>query len=68
MKPKEKAVDQYIREKHTQEECIAYIQGWEDAGREGYNTSEGIIIKALYWVYIGGIITGSILTLIWKLI
>jgi len=30
MKKLEKAVDKYIRDKHTQEECSAYIEGLED--------------------------------------
>lgn len=29
MTKKEKAVDNYIREKHTQEECIGFIDGYE---------------------------------------
>ena len=29
MTPKVKAVDNYIREKHTQEECVGFIDGYE---------------------------------------
>ena len=28
MTPKEKAVDNYIREKHNQDECIGFIDGY----------------------------------------
>jgi hypothetical protein len=68
MTPKQKAVDQYIRDKHTQEECSAYIEGWEDAYMEGFNASEEKAIKAIYWVLAMGIVTGIILTLIFTLI
>lgn len=68
MTTKEKLLSQYIRDKHTQEECIAYIQGWGDAYMEGYKASEEKSVKALYWVFIIGIITGIILTLIFTLI
>jgi hypothetical protein len=68
MTTKEKLLDQYIRDKHTQEECIAYIQGWEDAYTEGYKASEEKSVKALYWVFTMGIVTGIILTLVFTLI
>jgi len=57
MTKKEKAVDQYIRDKHSTDECYAYIQGWEDA--HDYQ------INKLYWVLALGIILGiSIMELI----
>jgi hypothetical protein len=68
MTPKQKAVDQYIRDKHTQDECLAYIQGWEDAYMEGYNVSEEKAVKALYIILALGIFSGVILTLIFTLI
>jgi tetrahydromethanopterin S-methyltransferase subunit B len=47
----EKAVDQYIRDKHSTDECYAYIKGLED----------GIDFKAsqMYWVLAIGIILGA---------
>ena len=63
MTPKEKAVDQYIRDKHTQDECLAYIQGWEDAYMEGYNASEKTAVKAIYWVLALGMVIGTLFTL-----
>jgi hypothetical protein len=68
MTAKEKAVNQYIRDKHTQEECAAYIDGWQDAYMEGYNASETKAVKAMYWILTLGIIIGIILTLIFTLI
>ena len=64
MTAKEKAVDQYIRDKHTQEECAAYIEGWQDAYMEGYNASETKAVKVMYCMLAIGVITGMILTLI----
>lgn len=29
MTPKEKALDKYIREKHNQDECVGFIDGYE---------------------------------------
>jgi tetrahydromethanopterin S-methyltransferase subunit B len=57
MTKKEKAVDQYVRDKHSTDECYAYIQGWEDADEyQAGNT---------YWVLALGIILGiSIMELI----
>jgi len=51
MKKLEKAVDQYIRDKHTQEECSAYIEGWED----GIDSMD----SQLYWFLALGIILGA---------
>ena len=68
MTAKEKAVDQYIRDKHTQEECAAYIEGWQDAYMEGYNASETKAVRPMYWSWAIGVITGIILTLIFTLI
>lgn len=67
MTAKEKAVDQYIRDKHTQEECAAYIEGWQDAYMEGYNASETKAVRATYGIWAIGVITGIILTLIFTL-
>jgi tetrahydromethanopterin S-methyltransferase subunit B len=53
----EKAVDKYIRDKHSTDECYAYIKGWEDA--LDWQTSK------MYWVLALGIILGiSIMELI----
>ena len=68
MTAKEKAVDQYIRDKHTQEECAAYIEGWQDAYMEGYNASETKAVKAMHCMWAIGVITGIILTLIFIVI
>jgi hypothetical protein len=53
MKKLEKALDQYIRDKHTQEECSAYIEGWEDA--HDYQ------INKLYWVLALGMLLGGVI-------
>ena len=45
MKTQEKVVDQYIRDKYTQNECVIYIEGWQDAYMEGYNASETKAVK-----------------------
>ena len=59
MKKLEKMVDQYIRDKHSTDECSAYIKGLED----------GIDFKAsqIYWVLaivLGVVITGLIALII----
>lgn len=59
MTTKEKALDQYIRDKHTQDECLAYIQGWEDA--HDYQISNVYWVLALGMVLGGSIITVAIL-------
>ena len=51
MTKKEKAVDQYIRDKHSTDECYAYIQGWEDSTNHQ--------ISNMYWVLALGIILGA---------
>ena len=64
MTAKEKVVDQYIRDKYTQNECAVYIEGWQDAYMEGYNASETKAVKVMYCMLAIGVITGMILTLI----
>ena len=56
----EKAVDKYIRDKHTTDECYAYIQGWEDA--HDYQ------INIVYWVLAIGMVLGAIITVAVSLI
>jgi hypothetical protein len=53
MTKKEKAVDQYIRDKHSTDECYAYIEGWEDA--HDYQ------INKLYWVLALGMLLGGVI-------
>jgi hypothetical protein len=60
MKKLEKALDQYIRDKHTQEECSAYIDGWED----GIDSMD----SRIYWVLALGMVLGSIITVAISLI
>ena len=52
----EKAVDKYIRDKHSTDECYAYIQGWEDA--HDYQISK------VYWVLALGIVLGALITVV----
>jgi hypothetical protein len=63
MTTKQKAVYQYIRDKHTQEECSAYIEGWEDAYMEGFNASEEKGDSEFLWALIAGIAIGALITL-----
>lgn len=51
---KEKAINKYVRDKHSTDECYAYIQGWEDA--HDYQISN------VYWVLALGMILGAIIT------
>lgn len=53
MTKKEKAVDQYIRDKHSTDECYAYIKGWED--------SSLLQSKNAYWVLALGMILGAVI-------
>ena len=53
MTKKEKAVDQYVRDKHSTDECYAYIEGWEDA--HDYQ------INKLYWVLALGMLLGGVI-------
>ena len=62
MKKLEKAVDQYIRDKHTQDECLAYIEGWEDA--HDYQINKVYLVLAL-GMLLGGVIM-ELITLIIK--
>ena len=56
----EKAVDKYIRDKHTTDECYAYIQGWED--------SLDLVASRMYWVLALGMVLGAIITVAVSLI
>ena len=56
----EKAVDKYIRDKHTTDECHAYIQGWED--------SLDLVASRMYWVLALGMVLGAIITVAVSLI
>jgi hypothetical protein len=62
MTKKEKAVDQYIRDKHSTDECSAYIQGWKDAnkyhsGNANFNLAVGMLIGATIIIVISLILT-----------
>ena len=54
MKKLEKMVDQYIRDKHSTDECSAYIKGLED----GIDSMD----SQLYWFLAVGMILGSAIT------
>lgn len=56
----EKAVDKYIRDKHSTDECYAYIKGWEDA--------LDWQISKMYWILALGMVLGSIITVAISLI
>lgn len=62
MKKLEKMVDQYVRDKHSTDECSAYIKGLEDG--------IDLMDSQLYWVLAIGIILGvaimELITLIIK--
>ena len=60
MTQKEKAVDKYIRDKHSTDECYAYIKGWEDA--LDWQTSK------MHWVLALGMVLGAIITVAISLI
>jgi hypothetical protein len=53
MTKKEKAVDRYIRDKHTQDECIGFI--------DGYEVAEKKCIPAVYWVLSLGMLIGGLI-------
>lgn len=43
MTPKEKALDNYIREKHNQYECVGFIDGYEKCQDD--NADESISLQ-----------------------
>jgi tetrahydromethanopterin S-methyltransferase subunit B len=51
MKKLEKAVDQYIRDKHSTDECSAYIKGLEDG--------IDLIDSQMYWGFAIGMVLGA---------
>ena len=61
MTQKEKAINKYVRDKHSTDECHAYIKGWEDA-------EHNYIIPQMYLVLALGMILGSIITVAISLI
>jgi tetrahydromethanopterin S-methyltransferase subunit B len=58
----EKAVDKYIRDKHSTDECYAYIQGWED----GIDSMDSRMYLVLALGIILGISIMELITLIIK--
>jgi hypothetical protein len=49
MTPKEKAVDNYIREKHNQDECVGFIDGYTQCQEElGQKVGHNVQAERMY--------------------
>jgi len=52
MKPLEKALNKYIKEQHTQEECVGFIDGYKEGikSNKKYLAGLGIGILLGFWI------------------